>query len=472
MKQLLLFCLFFNFTNIYAQWTIEKLSEPRTEIASFADNNKFFFVGGEDDFAGSRIADVYNAFTKTWEVMEVPTSAIDWQVVDAGDYVALVGGFGTLVGSMMIYDKKENTWRAEKEINNRFGAAVGGINNKLYFAGGKNGTSRLKVINVLDLGTNEWTVDSLSVPRSDATVINYGSKILFIGGEININFSELSTVVDVLDTENNTWESFNLSEEKYRVSAEVVGDKLILGGGQISNNLVSGFSNLIEVIDLTDYSGSTYPMSSKNGNMASVVIGDKVIFAGEKNPGIEIFDLSTDQVESLSFEGNDPFIVKGVSLGNKAFFTGLDRANLNMVFIYDVEKKEWSSYDMGIARRDHTMVAHQANVMVAGGNSGSEFFDEVHIFEDSSLTITTSLVDIEAPEITIYPNPVSSQLNIQAPQNWDFDTKLYDMKGRLINHARNKSTVDVNPFPNGLYYLEILNNKSNQKLSRSIVIEH
>lgn len=58
--------------------------------------------------------------------------------------------------------------------------------------------------------------------------------------------------------------------------------------------------------------------------------------------------------------------------------------------------------------------------------------------------------------LTIYPNPTNDMLNIN-PNHALYDISIYDLRGQLVSKAKEKNTVDVSAFPNGLYVVCITN---------------
>lgn len=179
-------------TPIWAQWTIEQLSEPRRAVASFTHDGKAFFVGGADDFAGSQVIDVYDSVTGEWSVEEAPVSALGWEVLDAGDYVVLINGSGTVSGTIMIYDKAAGEWSVASRPENLINGSVAALNNKLYIAGGRINSENTTLVQLLDLRTDQWTTAALSVARQNPSVAYHGDKVYFLGGYTNIGLNQLS----------------------------------------------------------------------------------------------------------------------------------------------------------------------------------------------------------------------------------------------------------------------------------------
>jgi len=75
--------------------------------------------------------------------------------------------------------------------------------------------------------------------------------------------------------------------------------------------------------------------------------------------------------------------------------------------------------------------------------------------------VTTAISNANASlrAIKTYPNPVrSGVLNIEVPNDWtNYQIALYDIQGKLLLSATNTNTIDMHPFANGKYVLQMLN---------------
>jgi len=169
------------FTKETGEWTIDSLSIARQQMGIVAGGNKVYFAGGmnfDEDFNLHDVIDIYDTETKTWlptEYLSIPRS---------------------LIGAV---------------------AACG----KLFFAGGHNGSlSVTNRVDIYDMETGEWTIDSLSVSRAYIATLVYDGLVYFAGGTYANNSG--SDVIDIYNCEEGTWEDTETLSEPRIVTAHEV----------------------------------------------------------------------------------------------------------------------------------------------------------------------------------------------------------------------------------------------------------
>ena len=102
---------------------------------------------------------------------------------------------------------------------------------KLYFAGGlaaNNVTSNR--IDIYDVTTGAWTIDSLSVDRQYACSGIVGDLVLFAGGTDNQALNGIQTV-DIYNTISGLWSTSSLAAGRFFASAATANNKLLIAGG-------------------------------------------------------------------------------------------------------------------------------------------------------------------------------------------------------------------------------------------------
>jgi len=84
--------------------------------------------------------------------------------------------------------------------------------------------------------------------------------------------------------------------------------------------------------------------------------------------------------------------------------------------------------------------------------------------------LMTSIHNIANSKIKIFPNPVSSSLQIQHDGNFEFEIQLFDLHGKSLLKNKNVNEVSVQNLPYGIYILELQDLHFNQKIIEKIVV--
>lgn len=72
-------------------------------------------------------------------------------------------------------------------------------------------------------------------------------------------------------------------------------------------------------------------------------------------------------------------------------------------------------------------------------------------------------------EYDIYPNPAIDIINIDVPKNLNYEANLHDLNGRLISSMTNKSVIEIQNVPHGIYLIEITDLDTGQKIIDKII---
>ena len=105
-------------------------------------------------------------------------------------------------------------------------------------------------------------------------------------------------------------------------------------------------------------------------------------------------------------------------------------------------------------------------VYVINGTSFSEYISDVYKFDlDESL----SQIELSESNFSIYPNPAINSVNINVLPNIKFSISILDFKGRLINNFLNKTHLDIQILPKGLYLLEFTNLETGKKTIERLI---
>lgn len=153
-----------------------------------------------------------------------------------------------------------------------------------------------------DVASNSWSsLDDLSSPRGDMSVVELEGRLLAIGGETQVDLTctltdpdpgEGTVVMDDVETldDNGTWITVaSIPDAKFRFDSASVGNKIFAFGGQRSyNKTCTCYPISNEILVFTeqsgsDGSGSNAPSAaayhSYSALVASVVLGMMAAFA-------------------------------------------------------------------------------------------------------------------------------------------------------------------------------------------------
>jgi len=211
----------------------------------------------------------------------------------------------------------------------RRGMAVASAGNKILFAGGGSGLSR---VDIYDISTQTWSTAELCVGRYLMAAVACGNKIFFGGGEVSDGTWPVDSV-DIYDVSANTWSVSHLSTAGNSIAAAAVGDKVLFAGGD-GGFTGQGRGTRVDIYNLTTNSWSTSSLSEvKRGWHSAVTLNNKVYFAGgEAWPSwpygswgasnkIDIYD-NTSNTWSASYLTQGKMGLTGIAAGSKIYWAG------------------------------------------------------------------------------------------------------------------------------------------------------
>ena len=110
------------------------------------------------------------------------------------------------------------------------------------------------------------------------------------------------------------------------------------------------------------------------------------------------------------------------------------------------------------------------------GNASTLLSDVLRFYED--VLSAEPEISIKDAGLTIYPNPASSNLNIEIKINGNFEVSLFDLAGNklsqqsLYNAGSGKfsHSISVSDFPGGIYFIRI--EAGTRALVKSFVVNH
>lgn len=380
----------------HAQWAEFDLPNGRSEICTISLNGDIYFIGGAlSGVTRYGQMDIYNVDTETWSAIDLPNPT------------------------------KGNTCVA--------------IDEKLYI-----GVWSQRIIDIYDINNSTWSelttplrVDELIQLDSFLIISNAGDIALY-----NLNSEE--------------WTEFDGPWRSENAIAATQGKIITAGGGGTSD---------VRIYDIATDSWTTASLSIARDELLGVSYGSKVFFIGGEADGfnwvdrIDIYDVASNTwtIDSLS-RGRLRFDVTVYQ--DKLFVAGGQIISFSNQFrpeidILDLRTNIWETILMPTGRSYPSVVGHEDKLYIAGGNNDDQ--DNLSIVESYHLetsTNTTSILDESV--VSIYPNPVSSLLNIAVDDAPIERVTIVNVNGRIISDLVSPgTTIDVSTLDAGTYLLSV-----------------
>lgn len=230
----------------------------------------------------------------------------------------------------------------------RANMAVAAAGNRIVFAGGTVGgsipSSRVDILNV---GTNSWSIAELSYPTHSAVTAVLNNKIFFAGTHSN---GDLSSTVDIFDVVANTWTTTTIPNIAGKgsvigwVAAAAAGNKvLFVSGNKHAAQPDYTSYTFVEIFDIVTNSWRTDTLHARTHSsptnytltdaaISATTIGNKIYLAGNASDWyafdfgnmsatIDIYDVSTG-----TWTGSTLSEKRGgmgaIAAGNKNYWAG------------------------------------------------------------------------------------------------------------------------------------------------------
>lgn len=107
---------------------------------------------------------------------------------------------------------------------------------------------------------------------------------------------------------------------------------------------------------------------------------------------------------------------------------------------------------------------------------GDELIDvEGLLANDPLLTLGVNEMPVSEIQTYVYPNPVNDRLNIYVSKKAEFKINIVNITGQAILQLKSSedlTTIDTKNIGEGVYFLEIIDVQSSEKLIKKIVISH
>ena len=142
------------------------------------------------------------------------------------------------------------------------------------------------------------------------------------------------------------------------------------------------------------------------------------------------------------------------------------KSQLSILFTNNIANGFPESYDTVrlnyITNTDVAISNGNVYVVWQDDNSGT-----VKFRKGTFTPVNSSINKIQENRFSIYPNPVTSELNIQLSVNKIFEIEIINSLGNTIIKTKNVNNIDVSALSNGIYFI-MLKNKDDLFIQRFI----
>ena len=241
---------------------------------------------------------------------------------------------------------------------------VGVLDGKLYFAGGRDGSSALSTVDIYDPLTNGWSspAAAMSTPRDAPIVANINGRLYVIGGCDNFN-NDLAGM-DIYDPETDSW--------TYS-SGPAIGANYDIVGAVIKGRLYLNDNNGMQVYDPQTDDWENFAGGLNHSGVSAGVIDGKLYLAGGYDNNtwnymndLVVFDPVTRKTTALTFMPTPKQYADGGVIDGKFYTVGgqNNSGDLDIVEIYDPVADSWSA----------AITAPHRNHSYTGAVSGGKFY--------------------------------------------------------------------------------------------------
>lgn len=260
-------------------WSIDSMPRPRAIMGATTLDNKIYFSGGDTIRNG---LDIYDAITGTWIQDTLPARMSGAPLSEGGGHQVLFVGGGEAYRNVYIYDSQIHSWSVHQTIDARVLGASVKADNELWFAGGYNDINTFPIINSIDIydfSNQTWRRDHLKIPRTTFAAGRAGNQLLFAGGLTPAgggSFQYLRTV-EIYDLTTRKWRIDSLSNVKNNLKATALGNFILFAGGSSNGANPSG------IIDVYNSATGKWSIDSLTipGYVQGAAAGNKILFVGD-----------------------------------------------------------------------------------------------------------------------------------------------------------------------------------------------
>ena len=168
-------------------------------------------------------------------------------------------------------------------------------------------------------------------------------------------------------------------------------------------------------------------------------------------------DQSNNDVEFWAIRDQDYKLIQNEN-GNQEFYNLSESILEENQLIGNLSRQE---------REIRASLAAEAQVIRSGWSCQDFILNGEEQSIDDCATATHHL---QESVVTIFPNPVSEQLQISLEGQLDYEVRLYSLSGQQVKFATNATLIELGDLPSGTYILELTDRQSQQKIIEKIVV--
>lgn len=402
---------------IFGQWTSQKLSSKRYNSCSCQLNEKLFFIAGFDvNDKPTKTIDILDLNTNTWSVKQLKSSKNRPQCIVIDNKIYVSGGSNNAVDSKVleILDEEGNSLRTITKPNVSSDLMTS-LESKLYMVSYDN-------LDVYDTKNDKWTYFKIpikrepSLPRDNFAVVALTNQLLIAGGNY---YGDEYKEVSIFDFRINQWTQDSMSNIRYGLLGKTYQNKAYFIGGQ------DGDYNYYKTIEI-------YNEQTMKWEIDSLSRGNR-------------FDMS------VAIHDEKMFVAGGQVFGAADQF-------IDLVDVYDFSNKQWSKLKLPTGRSYMTVIGAGTNVYFAGGKSDEEgITDIVDIY---SLVPISSTKNENSIIFSVYPNPVTEDINLELPNVSNsglMDYQIYNSSGTLeiAGKFSKNNKIETRILNKGNYFVKV-----------------
>ncbi|MGV6861184.1 MAG: T9SS type A sorting domain-containing protein [Putridiphycobacter sp.] len=183
---------------------------------------------------------------------------------------------------------------------------------------------------------------------------------------------------------------------------------------------------------------------------------------------------TSNWTQKNDFAGSARGALTTFTIGEAAFIClGTDGGFKKDLWEYNPYADTWSiraEFD-GSARKNAVafVINDTAYVGTGKGVSGKKMSFYAYVPYQNVLNTKEELVT----DVSVYPNPATDLITIQIPETEPYNLSFSNILGEQVYHTTIKSstTINLQNFEKGVYFVTILNENSNQQITRKIIIQ-